>query len=171
MVRNRKAGLPKDHPDKGKRNGAGQQKTLGAKTAAAVQEVDSRWQAFNDTNLATAVRQKDAAEWRAALSESAYKEVYTTATQSMLSAGRIVAATASGAALVRSAGEAASSILVSESKIDRRDGYGNLDLDATFKLAELRKQYEPVARAASNTRPLIDGFRQLREIDKRARRT
>ena len=87
MVRNRKALLPKDHPDKGKRNGAGQQKAL-AKTAAAVKEVDSRWQAYNDTNLAAraAVRQKDAAESRAALSESAYKEVYTTATQSMPSA-------------------------------------------------------------------------------------
>ena len=170
-MRNRKAVLPKDHPDKGKRNGTGQKKTLGAKTAAAVQEVDSRWQTFNDTNLALAVRQKDAAEWRAALSESAYKEVYTTATQSMLSAGRIVAATTGGAALLRSAGEAASSILTSDSKIDRRDGYGNRDLDATFKLRDLQKQYEPLARAASNTRPLAEGFRQMREIDKRARRT
>ena len=167
MVRNRKALLPKDHPDKGKRNGAGQQKALAAKTAAAVKEVDSRWQAYNDTNLAAAVRQKDAAEWRAALSESAYKEVYTTATQSMRSAGRIVAATAGGAALLRSAGEAASSILKNS---DSRDGYSNLDLDATFKLGDLQKKYEPVARAASNARPLIEGFRQLREIDKRARR-
>ena len=168
-MRNRKAVLPKDHPDKGKRNGTGQKKTLGAKTAAAVQEVDSRWQTFNDTNLALAVRQKDAAEWRAALSESAYKEVYTTATQSMLSAGRIVAATTGGAALLRSAGEAASSILTSDSN-DSND-YGNRDLDATFKLRDLQKQYEPLARAASNTRPLAEGFRQLREIDKRVRRT
>ena len=55
---------------------AAAQEAVAAERAKAAQ-LESQWQEFNDTNLADAVRQKEAAEWRANISETAYEEVYT----------------------------------------------------------------------------------------------
>jgi hypothetical protein len=124
---------------------------------ASAATVERGWQAFNDTNLAEAIRQKDA-------QQRAYKEVYTTACEGLFAAAGIVSATKDGAKLLRKAGDEADKILVSNHHAE----HSLLDLDAAFAITDVRRQYELIATIA-DTKPLARSFQQLREIDKRAR--
>ena len=119
----------------------------------------------NDTNLAEAIRQKDAAQWKAALQEKAYKEVYATASEGIFAAAHIASAAADGAKLLCKAGDEANKLLVSDYNAD----HNLLDLDAAFAFTDVRTQYKSIALTASNTTPIAHCFQQLRKIDKRAR--
>ena len=134
-----------------------------ARASAAAVEHD--WQVFNDTNLAEAIRQKDAAQWKAALQEKAYKEVYATASEGIFAAAHIASAAADGAKLLCKAGDEANKLLVSDYNAD----HNLLDLDAAFAFTDVRTQYKSIALTASNTTPIAHCFQQLRKIDKRAR--
>ena len=111
----------------------------------------------------------DAAQWKSALDEAAYDELYSTARKGMLSAGRNLLAMTDGANILRKAGAEATKLLTSDHYIDPRDGYSKLDLGAACALADAQKKYEPIAHAAANTRPLAHALGQLRAIHKRAR--
>ena len=135
-----------------------------AQAAAAREEavaLESHWQEFNDSNLAAAVRQRDAALWRATIHEDAYKGLHLTTKRSLAYAGRLIEANKQASSLLRNAGSAAGRLLSSDYKED-----GKLDLDAALRLSDLKKEYEPLARMACNARPLHAGFRRLNEIDK-----
>ena len=146
---------------------AADQRRKAEKAEAEVAAVDARWQAFNDTNLAEAVRQKKAAEWKAALNEAAYDEVYSTARESMDKAGRILqVTTVEGAKLIRKAGEAADGLLASKNlfRSDRLD-----DLGAVISLRHTRDESEYLAKLASKTQPFAKRIQKLRRIDEQRR--
>ena len=129
MVRCRRSVLPKDHIKKYTNNSVTQEQRLrhkqylvekgrreaeaAAAEAAAAERM--RWQEFNDRNLADAVRQKDAAQWQAAIDKSAYEEVYSTARESMDKAGKFLSiTTVEGTKVLRQAGEEADNLLASK---------------------------------------------------------
>ena len=129
-----------------------------AKAAA----VESHWKDFDNKNLADAVRQRDAAQWRAVISEKAFDEVYSTARESMDKAGRILSVTTiEGAKRIRDAGEAAGSIIAS----NLLDPNASLkDLSNATDLQRLYGESEYLAKLAVKTAPFSKGMKKIRTV-------
>ena len=108
--------------------------------AAAIRSTDTKWQQFNDTNLAELARQKALAERRAEEADATLCRVFDGARHAMFTVARLADAAKEGNKLIAKTGEAASKVLRSAAY----DGL-TLNFDEALNLSEVQAAYEPVA--------------------------
>ena len=157
MVRNRKSVLPKGHPRKYTSNGTTQvpqQKRIEQNMALIAKGKQEAKKA-----AAAAIAEAQA---KAAQADAKYDELFSTSRRALLAAGRNSLAMAEGVDMIRKAGDECRKLIV-DNQVN-----GNLSFSATCALTDVYNKCEPIARAATATRPLAQALCELRTTHKRS---